>query len=261
MLRRLLRLRRTPRGARAPAPLAPAMRPTDVTARSSIASCATARVRPAGNSRVIVRLDAGRRTADAAHPRRARHRRPPARLGRRPGRLRSGLARSSALARLPGVTGVSLDRRGARHARAHRRHRRRRPGSATRSASTAPASASRSSTPASPTGTTTSAPSTRHALRRLRQLPAGRLRRLRPRHARRRHHRGQRPRLRRPPPRHRAGRDAARREGARRVGPGLHQQRHRRDRLRDREQGRAATSASSTSRSPPASTSRTRPIR
>ena len=70
------------------------------------------------------------------------------------------------------------------------------------------------------------------------------VRRLRPRHARRRHHRRQRLRLRRPPPRHRARRDAARRakvlDG---DGQRLHQQRHRRDRLRDREQGRASTSA------------------
>ena len=100
------------------------------------------------------------------------------------------------------------------------------------------------------------------ALRRLRQRAAVAVRRLRTRHARRRHHRRQRLRLR-----------TARARG---IAPGAHlvvlkaldvdratahQQRHRRARLRDREQRRRSTSASSTCRSPPASTSRSPPIR
>ena len=96
---------------------------------------------------------------------------------------------------------------------------------------------------------------------RLRQLPAASLRRLRPRHARRGHHRRQRQRLRRRAPRHRARCAPHRAQGARRAGDGIHQQRHRRDRLRDRQPRRPSTSASSTCRSRPACTSRTTRIR
>ena len=262
MVRRLLTLGADSGGARACGGGRSSPRDPGAGTRSSIASCAQRASAPRGSSRVIVRLESGRlrRRRGRRHPRRCAA---PSAAASPRSAARSPTCptpRSPRSARLPGVHGVSLDRRvhgtlertGATIGATWVRE---------RSASTAPASASPSSTPASPTGTTTSASQPRHAVRRLRQLPAGRLRRLRPRHARRRHHRGQRPRLGRPPPRHRAGRDAARRESARRLGPGLHQQRHRRDRLRDREQGRAATSASSTSRSPPASTSRTPPTR
>ena len=77
----------------------------------------------------------------------------------------------------------------------------------------------------------------RRPLRGLREFPAVRLRRLRPRHARGGDHLRQRLRLERRAARHRARRVARRAESARRVRPGLHQQRDRGDRLRDREQG------------------------
>ena len=209
---------------------------------------------PRGRSRVIVRLTARRvgrrrRSAASAAPSGGVSRSAPARSPKCP------TARSTRSSRLPGVSGVSLDRRvqgthGADrrdhrrdlrpgHARL-RRHRRRR-----RHHRLGRRRLARRPRPVA-----------RRPLRRLRQLPVVGLRRLRPRHARRRDHRRQRPRLGRPPPRasRRAPRCSSRRcstPPARATSATSSPRSTTPSPTRTR-----CTSASSTSRSPPASTSR-----